>query len=81
LKETNRQVRSETVGDKGIISLCINGLKNKPPTIKSRWKAYALVEVGISSITVAELFCRANQSALAEKKQTGTIKIFITANY
>lgn len=51
-------------------NICIYLIKDKPPEIRERFKAYAFGELGISSIVVSELMYGVQKSAQPEKNLT-----------
>ena len=48
-------------------NICIYMIKNDPPEVRERFSKYSPGEVGISSISVAELCCGVEKSAAREK--------------
>ena len=50
-------------------NICIYIIKKKPPTVLSKFNDYAVGDLGISVITVAELQCGVNKSARPTKNK------------
>ena len=48
-------------------NICVYLLKNNPPGVRTRFEAYNIGEIGISSVTVAELQYGVVKSAAPEK--------------
>lgn len=50
-------------------NICIYIIKNKPPEVRSRFQQYDIGDIGVSTITVAELEYGVKKSAAVERNQ------------
>lgn len=62
-------------------NICIYLIKNRPPTARQKFELYTVGDIGVSTITIAELEYGVRKSAAAERNQMALEKFLLPLEF